>query len=98
MKTIKPTYLSKSAFKNKSSSNLKNLYHKFEQLWQHYPLRSYKAEDWGKFDQTDPNEKLFAQIINSLQGQLAKLNQPTSYWPNPVSWLGQKSWLDSTQR
>ncbi|HAT8927173.1 TPA: Vir protein [Legionella pneumophila subsp. pneumophila] len=92
MKAGKPTYLSKSAFKAEPNCNLKDLYQKFEQFWQLYPLPSYKAEAWKQFQQIDPDNRLFAQIMDGLQEQLTKVNQPGAYWPYPASWLGQKSW------
>lgn len=96
IKPGKPAYLSESAIKAKPSSNLKDLYQKFEQFWQVYPLPSYKNEAWKQFQQIDPNDRLFAQIMNALQEQLAKPNQSTSYWPYPSSWLGQKNWFHNT--
>lgn len=98
LKARKPDQLSKSTFKVKPSNNLQELYKKFEQFWQYYPLPSYKAEAWEQFQQVDPDERLFAQIMDGLQEQLAQFNQSTSYWPYPASWLGQKSWLDNTKR
>ncbi|AOW59009.1 Vir protein [Legionella pneumophila] len=95
IKAGKPAYLSKSAFKEEPSSNLKDLYQKFEQFWQLYPLPSYKSEAWKQFQQIDPDEKLFAQIIDRLQEQLT--NRSEAYWPYPASWLGQKSWFNNTQ-
>ncbi|BCA94322.1 protein LvrA [Legionella antarctica] len=97
MKTGKPAYLSKSSFKAKPSSNLNDLYQKFDQFWQYYPLPNYKKEAWEQFQQINPDESLFAQIMDGLQEQLAQLNPSTSYWPYPASWLGQKIWLDNTQ-
>jgi hypothetical protein len=90
MKTGNSIYLSKPA--SKPNSNLKDLYQKFEQFWQYYPLPSYKAEAWKQFQQIAPNEGLFAQIMGGLQEQLAKVNKSGVYWPYPASWLGQKSW------
>ncbi|HAU1023880.1 TPA: Vir protein [Legionella pneumophila] len=92
MRTEKPSYLSKSSFKAKPSSNLKDLYQKFEQFWQIYPLPSYKNEAWKQFQKIDPDDKLFAQIMDGLQQQLTKVNRSGAYWPYPASWLGQKSW------
>ncbi|AMP88874.1 hypothetical protein [Legionella pneumophila] len=94
LKTKKPAYLSKSTFKAQPSSNLKDLYQQFEQFWQLYPLPSYKSEAWKQFQQIDPDERLFAQIIDGLQEQLTKVNRSGAYWPYPASWLGQKSWLN----
>lgn len=93
MKTGKPAYLSKSAFKAQPSSNLKDLYQKFEQFWQLYPLPSYKSEAWKQFQLIDPDEKLFVLIMNGLQEQLT--NRLVGYWPYPASWLGQKGWLNA---
>ncbi|HAT1940496.1 TPA: Vir protein [Legionella pneumophila] len=93
VKTEKPTYLSKSALNAQPSSNLKNLYQKFEQFWQLYPLPSYKTEAWKQFQQIDPDERLFEQIMVGLQEQLTKINRSGAYWPYPASWLGQKGWL-----
>ncbi|RUR21901.1 Vir protein [Legionella qingyii] len=93
IKTGKRAYLSKSEFKAQSSSNLKDLYQKFEQFWQLYPLPSYKAEAWKQFQQIDPDERLFAQITDGLQKQLARVKRSGDYWPYPASWLSQKSWL-----
>lgn len=93
MKNEKPTYLSKSALKAQLSSNLKDLYQKFEQFWQLYPLPSYKSEAWKQFQQIDPDERLFAQIMDGLQKQLTKANRSGAYWPYPANWLGQKSWF-----
>lgn len=92
MKTGKLADLSISAFKAKPSNNLKDLYQKFEQFWQFYPLPSYKSEAWKQFQQINPDERLFAQIMDGLQEQLTKVNQSGAYWPYPASWLGQKSW------
>lgn len=92
IKTWKPTYLPKSTFKAKPSSNLEDLYNKFEQFWQLYPLPSYKAEAWKQFQQIDPDEKQFAQIMDGLQQQLTKVNRSGAYWPYPASWLGQTYW------
>ncbi|MFO8732919.1 hypothetical protein SC588_09275 [Legionella pneumophila] len=94
LKLIKPgqSANSKSDFKTQPGSNLKELYQKFEQFWQLYPLPSYKAEAWKQFQQIDPDEQLFADIMNGLQVQLTKLSQSTLYWPYPAGWLGQKSW------
>ncbi|HAT1965716.1 TPA: Vir protein [Legionella pneumophila] len=97
MNTGKPTYLSKSAIKAQLSSNQKDLYQKFEQFWQLYPLPSYKSEAWKQFQQIDPDERLFEQIMVGLQEQLTKVNQSGAYWPYPASWLGQKRWLVNTQ-
>ncbi|MFO8653009.1 Vir protein [Legionella pneumophila] len=93
MKPGKPAYLSKSDFKAQPSSNLKDLYQKFEQFWQVYPLPSYKNEAWKQFQQIDADDRLFAQIMDGLQEQLTKVNRSGAYWPYPASWLGQKSWL-----
>ncbi|HFD7639301.1 TPA: Vir protein [Legionella pneumophila] len=98
MKTGKPNYLPKSDFKAQPSSNLKDLYQKFEQFWQVYPLPSYKNDAWKQFQQIDPNEKLFAQIMDRLQEQLTKANRSGAFWPYPASWLGQKSWLNNAQK
>ncbi|OCH97973.1 Vir protein [Legionella jamestowniensis] len=95
MKTGNSAYLAKSAFKKQPSSNLKELYQKFEQFWQVYPLPSYKNEAWKQFQQIYPDDKLFAQIMDGLQNQLTKASQSGAYWPYPASWLGQKSWHDS---
>ncbi|HAU1107034.1 TPA: Vir protein [Legionella pneumophila] len=94
MKTGKPTYLPKSDFKAQPSSNLKDLYQKFEQFWQVYPLPSYKNEAWKQFQQIEPDDRLFAQIIDGLQEQLTKINRSGAYWPYPASWLGDKRWID----
>ncbi|HCU5990968.1 TPA: Vir protein [Legionella pneumophila] len=93
LKTDKPAVLSKSDFKAKPNSNLKDLYQKFEQFWELYPLPSYKSEAWKQFQQIDPDEKLFVQIMDGLQEQLTKVNKSGAYWPYPASWLGQKSWI-----
>ncbi|HAT2140606.1 TPA: Vir protein [Legionella pneumophila] len=98
VKTEKPTYLSKSALNVQPSSNLKNLYQKFEQFWQLYPLPSYKTEAWKQFQQIDPDERLFEQIMVGLQEQLTKINRSGAYWPYPASWLGQKSWLGNSHK
>nr|HAT1990618.1 Vir protein [Legionella pneumophila] len=98
VKTEKPTYLSKSALNAQPSSNLKNLYQKFEQFWQLYPLPSYKTEAWKQFQQIDPDERLFEQIMVGLQEQLTKINRSGAYWPYPASWLGQKSWLGNSHK
>ncbi|HGC5653721.1 Vir protein [Legionella pneumophila] len=95
IKTKKPTYLSKSALKAQPSSNLKDIYQKFEQFWQLYPLPSYKNEAWKQFQQIDPDDRLFAQIMDGLQEQLTKVNKSGAHWPYSASWLGQKSWLPS---
>ncbi|CZG36542.1 Vir protein [Legionella pneumophila serogroup 1] len=87
--SIKPE---KSDFRAQPSSNLKDLYQKFEQFWQIYPLPSYKNEAWKQFHQIDPDEKLFAQIMDRLQEQLTKVNRSGAYWPYPASWLGQTYW------
>lgn len=84
------------SFKAKSTSNLKDLYQKFEQFWQYYPLPSYKAEAWKQFQRIDPDGKLFAQIMDELQVQLT--NRLVRYWPYPATWLGQKNWFNNTQR
>ncbi|HAT1994489.1 Vir protein [Legionella pneumophila serogroup 1] len=93
IKAKKPAYLSKSTFKAQPSSNLKDLYQKFEQFWQLYPLPSYKSEAWKQFQQIDPDDRLFAQIIDGLQEQLTTVNRSGAHWPYPASWLGQKSWI-----
>ncbi|WP_412758321.1 Vir protein [Legionella bozemanae] len=98
MKTEKSAYLPKLAIKTQPSSNLKDLYQKFEQFWQLYPLPSYKSEAWKQFQQIDPDKTLFAQIMDGLQEQLAQINQLASYWPYPASWLGQKRWLGNRVR
>ncbi|MGM9453728.1 Vir protein [Legionella bozemanae] len=95
MKTGKPGYLPKSDFKAQPSSNLKDLYQKFEQFWQVYPLPSYKNEAWKQFQQIDPDDRLFAQIMDGLQEQLTKVNQSRASWPYPASWLDQKSWRNN---
>ncbi|MGX6643230.1 Vir protein [Legionella pneumophila] len=95
MKTAKPAYLSKSSFKGKPGSNLKVLYQKFEQFWQVYPLPSYKNEAWKQFQQIEPDDQLFAQIIDGLQKQLTTVNRSGAHWPYPASWLGQKSWRNN---
>lgn len=97
LKTGKPAYLSKSAFKAKPSSNLKDLYQKFEQFWQYYPLPRYKNEAWKQFQQIDPDERLFAQIMDGLQEQLTQINLSGAYWPYPASWLSDKIWFNNTQ-
>ncbi|CZI40455.1 TPA: Vir protein [Legionella pneumophila] len=95
LKTEKAAYLSKSSFKAKPSSNLKDLYQKFEQFWQVYPLPSYKNEAWKQFQQIEPDDRLFAQIIDGLQEQLTKINRSGAYWPYPAGWLSQKSWRNN---
>src|SRR3989338_588356 len=95
MKPGKPAYLSKSAIKAQPSSNLKDLYQKFEQFWQLYPLPSYKNEAWKQFQQIDPDERLFAQIMDGLKAQLTKVKRSGAYWPYPASWFGQKSWRNN---
>ncbi|HAT8140924.1 TPA: Vir protein [Legionella pneumophila] len=96
VKTEKPAYLSKSAIKAQPSNNLKELYLKFEQFWQLYPLPSYKSEAWKQFQQIDPDERLFVEIMDGLQEQLTKVNRSGAYWPYPASWLGQKNWFHNT--
>ncbi|STX39576.1 Vir protein [Legionella feeleii] len=96
IKTENPASLSTSAFKAKPSNSLKGLYQKFEHFWEIYPLPSYKNEAWKKFQQIDPNDRLFAQIMDGLQEQLTKINRSGAYWPYPASWLGQASWLNKT--
>lgn len=98
MKPGKPAYLSKSASKALPSSNLKDLYQKFEQFWQLYPLPSYKTEAWKQFQQIDPDERLFEQIMVGLQEQLTKINRSGAYWSYSSSWLGHKSWLESSHK
>lgn len=98
MKTGRPAYLSKSAFNAEPSSNLKDLYQKFEQFWQLYPLPSYKAEAWKQFQQIDPDDSLFAQIMYVLQEQITKIDRSGAYWPYPASWLGQKNWCGSLHK
>lgn len=97
LKSINPgkSAYSKSGFKAQPSSNLKDLYQKFEQFWQLYPLPSYKAEAWKQFQQINPDEKLFAQMMDGLQEQLVKVNRSGAYWPYPAGWLGQKSWRNN---
>lgn len=94
LKTGKPDFLSKSATQKQPSSNLNDLYTNFEQFWQLYPLPSYKSEAWKQFQQIDPDERLFAQIIDGLQEQLMKANRSGAYWPYPASWLGDRRWID----
>ncbi|HAT2056123.1 TPA: Vir protein [Legionella pneumophila] len=100
LKSIKPekSSYSKSGFKAQPSSNLKELYQKFEQFWQLYPLPSYKNEAWKQFQQIDPDDCLFSQIMDGLQKQLTKVNRLGAYWPYPASWLGQKSWLENSHK
>lgn len=93
MKPGKPTYLSKLDFKAQPNNNLKELYQKFEQFWQLYPLPGYKSEAWKQFQQINPDEILFTQIMNGLQKQLTNINKSGVYWPYPASWIGEKSWL-----
>lgn len=93
MKTGKPAYLSKSAPQKQSSSNLNDLYKNFEQFWQIYPLPSYKAEAWKQFQQINPDQALFAQIMDGLQEEITKINRSGAYWPYPASWLCQKTVL-----
>ncbi|WP_133139393.1 Vir protein [Legionella genomosp. 1] len=97
LKSIKPrkSAYSKSDFNVLPSSNLKDLYQKFEQFWYLYPLRSYKSEAWKQFQQINPDEKLFAQMMDGLQEQLVKVNRSGAYWPYPAGWLGQKSWRNN---
>ncbi|HIG0430785.1 TPA: Vir protein [Legionella pneumophila] len=100
LKSIKPekSSYSKSGFKAQPSSNLKELYQKFEQFWQLYPLPSYKNEAWKQFQQIAPDDRLFAQIIDGLQEQLTTVNRSGAHWPYPASWLGQKSWIGNRVR
>lgn len=63
-----------------------------------YPLPSYKKEAWKQFQEIDPDENLFAQIMDGLQKKLTKVNRSTAYWPYPASWLGQKNWLNDNAR
>lgn len=95
VKIGKPAYLSKSAIKAQPRSKLKDLYLKFEQFWQVYPLPSYKNEAWKQFQQIDPDERLFAQIMDGLKAKLTKVKRSGAYWPYPASWLGQKSWRNN---
>lgn len=88
IKTGKLASLTKSVIKAPPRSNLKDLYQKFEQFWQLYPLPSYKSEAWKQFQQIDPDEQLFANIMNGLQVQLTKLSLSTFYWPYPASGYG----------
>ncbi|HAT2150154.1 TPA: Vir protein [Legionella pneumophila] len=96
LKSINPgkSSYSKSDFKAQPSSSLKDLYQKFEQFWQLYPLPSYKSEAWKQFQQIAPDERLFAKILDGLQEQLIKANRSGAYWPYPASWLGDKQWTD----
>ncbi|HAT1825402.1 TPA: Vir protein [Legionella pneumophila] len=100
LKSIKPekSSYSKSDFKAQPSSNLKDLYQKFEQFWQLYPLPSYKNEAWNQFQQINPDERLFAQIMYGLKAQLAKDERSGAYWPYPASWLGKKSWIENSHK
>ncbi|AMQ28897.1 TPA: Vir protein [Legionella pneumophila] len=98
MKPGKPAYLSKSAIKAQTNGNLKDLYQKFEQFWQLYPLPSYKSEAWKQFQQINPDEKRFSQIMDRLQEQLTNVNRSGAYWPYPASWLGKKSWIGNGVR
>ncbi|WP_454780315.1 Vir protein [Legionella sp. WA2022007384] len=98
MKPKKTACISKSAFKAQPNSNLKDLYQKFEQFWQLYPLPSYKSEAWNQFQQIDPDERLFALIMDGLQEQLVKPKKTMPLWPYPASWLGKKSWLESSHK
>ena len=50
---------------------------------------------WKQFQQIDPEDSLFAQIMDGLQEQLSKVNRSGAYWPYPASWLGQESWFDN---
>ncbi|RAP35741.1 Vir protein [Legionella quinlivanii] len=97
LKSIKPgkSAYSKLDVKAQTSSNLKDLYQKFEQFWQVYPLPSYKNEAWKQFQQIDPDERLFVQIMDELKTQLTKVKGSGAYWPYPASWLGQKSWRNN---
>ncbi|KTC73823.1 protein LvrA [Legionella birminghamensis] len=100
LKSIKPrqSSSSKSDFRTQPGSNIKELYQRFEQFWQLYPLPSYKSEAWKQFQQIDPDDRLFAQIIDGLQEQLTTVNRSGTHWPYPASWLGQKSWIGNRVR
>lgn len=93
-KTRKLTYLSKPDFRVKPSNNPKDLYQKFEEFWQLYPIPSYKSEAWKQFQQIDPDERLFAQIMDGLQEELINANRSGTSWPYPASWLGDKRWIN----
>ncbi|KTD60484.1 protein LvrA [Legionella santicrucis] len=81
LKPIKPgksVYL-KSDFKAQPSINPQDQYQKFEKFWQVYPLPSYKNEAWKQFQQIDPDERLFSQIMEGLREQLTKVNRSGTY-------------------
>ncbi|VEB35469.1 Legionella vir region protein [Legionella sainthelensi] len=72
----------------------------FEKFWQQYPQRRDQLKTWEVFKQVNPDEKLFINILQSLNAQIEHHHKHQAaglwvpHWKNPANWLAQECWND----
>ena len=70
----------------------------FETFWESYPQPADKQKSWQAFVQVNPDEVLFAQMMQALKQQIShyeklkKQGQWVPNWKYPANWLTQQSW------
>lgn len=84
-----------------SEQDLVCLGEQFEKFWESYPQPADKLKAWHAFVEVNPDEILFAQMMDALKQQitnhqeLQNQGQWVPHWKYPANWLAQKSWNHS---
>lgn len=81
-----------------SDQDLVCLGEQFEKFWESYPQPADKLKTWDAFLKVNPDNALFAKMINALKQQIAshkqlqKQGEWVPNWKYPANWLAQESW------
>lgn len=73
----------------------------FEIFWESYPEKKSKPRAWDQFQQLNPDETLFSQIMQALTLQVEQFQLRTQRglwsapWKFPANWLEQECWKET---
>lgn len=90
----------KAAIPLYKENNYVCLLSRFEQFWQAYPEKKSRKEAEDAFMRLQPDESLFARIMQALTTQihhrdaLIAAGQWQANWKYPANWLGKRCWED----
>lgn len=72
----------------------------FEKFWSLYPEKKSRAKAQAAFEQLNPDNALFEQLMQALQQQITHVGAMKAAgswvapWKYPANWLAQRSWED----
>lgn len=82
------------------AQNPKILAQRFELFWKSYPKKRDRKKAWTAFKKINPDEKLFSEIIASLNkfvGSNDWIKENGQFIPYPSTWLNGEQWTDELE-